>query len=439
LSSKISKTTGVETLRSTFSFIRGNVLVLIVCRCLWRLSNSIAWPYFSLYILALGGSPSTIGLVNAIGGLAGLILYPLGGYLADHEGRVKLVGVATYFSALSFSFFIFAQDWTMLAGGRFFRQLILFYSPALTAIMADSLPPGRRGIGFATAMAIPGAVGIMAPYIGGYMIDLYGGGDAGVRSAMRICYAASLFIGLLVATIRLRFLKETLERSDSRASPRNVLSLLRASYASMLESMRWMSRTLWSLALIEVVTIFFVSIAAPFWVVYVTDIIGLTPSQWGTLMLILGIVRISLSIPVGYIVDRYGSRRLIIVAMALAPIPVFLFIFCKTFLEVLAVLLLLGFVNTIIWPAFSTLLANLVPRERRGRLLSILGRGIAISWGGVWAGGFIVFIPMSLGTLIGGYIYEANPMFPWLILGGALVLCLILSIMYIHEPENPEE
>lgn len=426
-------------MQSTFSFLKGNIRVLIVCRSLWRISNSIVMPYFSLYILALGGTPATVGLVNAIGSLAGLILYPVGGYIADLKGRVKFVGVATYFSALGFSFFILAQDWTMLAAGRFFRQLILFYVPALTAIMADSLPPNQRGLGFATAMAIPGAVGIIAPYLGGYLIDFYGGGDTGVKSAMRICYTASIIIGILVATGRLRFLKETVKESSSSVSLWNIPLLLKASYTSMLESMKWMSKTLWSVAIIEVVTVFFVSIAAPFWIIYATMIIGLTASQWGSLVLLSGIVQMSLSIPVGYLVDRYSSRLMIIVAMALAPIPVFLFPFCDTFLEVLALLLLLSFVNTIIWPAYSTLMANVIPREKRGRLLSILGRGIAISWQRVWGGGFIVFLPMSIGTLIGGYIYEADPKYPWLILGGALILCLILTIRYIREHDKPEK
>jgi MFS family permease len=61
---------------------------------------SIAWPFFPLYIGALGGSVTEIGLVYALGGLAGLILYPVGGYIADHKGRVRLVANATYLFAL---------------------------------------------------------------------------------------------------------------------------------------------------------------------------------------------------------------------------------------------------------------------------------------------------------------------------------------------------
>jgi len=72
-----------------FGFLRGNVLVMTVCECVWRSSIDIIWPFLSLYVLDLGGSYETIGLIMALGNLASLIFYPLGGYIADYQGRIK--------------------------------------------------------------------------------------------------------------------------------------------------------------------------------------------------------------------------------------------------------------------------------------------------------------------------------------------------------------
>jgi len=211
---------------------------------------SLAWPFFPLYIEALGGSATEIGLVYALGGLAGLILYPVGGYIADHRGRVKLVSIATYLFALSFIPFIIAQNWVMLAVGYFTQQLVLFYMPAVNAIMADSLPVHRRGIGFATITAIPQAVGLLSPFIGGYLIDhVFGGGIDGLTVAMRISYTAGIAIGLLVAVIRLKFLQETLKKSDSTVSLHNIPLLLKTSYIHLSKSLKWMSQTLRSIAI----------------------------------------------------------------------------------------------------------------------------------------------------------------------------------------------
>jgi len=181
--------------------------VLTVCRTVWSVSQSIAWPYFSLFVLALGGSAKEIGLITAIGGMAGLILYPVGGYVADRRGRVRLVGLSTFLYAFSILFSAVAWRWEVLALGQFIQGLVTFYVPAMNAIMADSLPPGQRGIGFATTMAIPGAVGIIMPYVGGHLIDNVYGGE--LLPAMRISYSISFVLGLVVATVRTKFLKET--------------------------------------------------------------------------------------------------------------------------------------------------------------------------------------------------------------------------------------
>ena len=205
--------------------------MLTVCRTVWSISQSIAWPYFSLFVLALGGSTKEIGLITAIGGMAGLILYPVGGYVADRRGRVRLVGLSTFLYAFSILFSAVAWRWEVLALGQFIQGLVTFYVPAMNAIMADSLPPGQRGIGFATTMAIPGAVGIIMPYVGGHLIDNVYGGE--VLPAMRISYSISFVLGIVVAIVRTKFLKETLSSDISDISVDNLPLLLKESYKSV--------------------------------------------------------------------------------------------------------------------------------------------------------------------------------------------------------------
>lgn len=140
----------------------------------------------------------------------------------------------------------------------------------------------------------------------------------------------------------------------------------------------------------------------------------------------------------GYLVDRSGTRRTILLAMLLAPVPIIMFPFCQTFLDVLLTLIILGFVNALVWPASATLIANAVPQGKRGRILSILGQGLSIGWGGAWVSGFLLFIPITVGSLLGGYIYTADPQYPWFVLSLSLILCFILSIRFIHEPKKTE-
>jgi MFS family permease len=430
----------LEKMRSTFSFMQGNVLVLTVCRVLWTASLSMTWPFFSPYVRALGGSDVEIGLIYAIGGLGGLILFPVGGFIADHRGRVKLTAIATYALALTHIFFIIAQDWVALAIGMFVQELFIFYLPAMSAIMADSLPPRKRGIGFATVSAIPQSVGLFATIIGGYVISyVFGGGAEGVATAMRIFFAVALAVGLLVATIRLKFLKETLKKSDLSVPLHNIPLLLKASYQNLFESFKWMSPTLWSITIITILITLFTNVAGPFWAVFAIEVIGLTAYEWALLVFLDGAIRIALSIPLGHLVDLYGTRRTILLSMLLAPIPIMLFPFCQNFLQVLPTVVILAIVNVLIWPASATLIANAVPRERRGRLLSILGAGLSIGLGGgMFTAGFLLYIPRILGSIIGGYVYAANPRHPWFILAISLIFCFVLSLRFIHEAEKKE-
>lgn len=101
----------VALLSDIREIMRGNVLVLTVCSSLWRISIDIIWSYIGLYVIALGGEYETIGQVMAIGNLASTLLYPLGGYIADYEGRIKIMAYMTYVYAFTFSIFVFTSSW----------------------------------------------------------------------------------------------------------------------------------------------------------------------------------------------------------------------------------------------------------------------------------------------------------------------------------------
>jgi MFS family permease len=91
-------------------------------------------------------------------------------------------------------------------------------------------------------------------------------------------------------------------------------------------------------------------------------------------------------------------------------------------------------------PAFSTIIANMIPRNRRGRLYSLMGeRGITISLGNFWGGGFLIFPPAALGALTGGYIYKYNNTLPWVITSLALVIAFLLVYVFVHEPDTAQE
>jgi len=379
-------------------------------------------------------------LVNSVGVIAGMMIEPLGGYLADRKGRVRLVGIATNLYALSYIFYIIAQDWRALAVGQFFHQLFLFYTPALNAILADSLPPGTRGRGFALERTFPAALSIIAPYIGGVVIMYFGGENEGLIPAMRLCYTVALIVGLFVAAIRLKYLKETLSGDTPPLSMSDVPRVLKESYTSVIDTIKWMPSSFRSIVILQVVQSLFIAMAAPFWVLYAKEAIGLTALSWGTLMLFSGISSLLLTIPVGFYVDKYGSRRIILLSIALALICVFLFLNASSFLGAGFALILLSVSNTMVNPSFASIIADTIQKERRGRVYALIGeQGIQVSTSRVPSGGFLLVVPASLGSLLGGYLYTVDRRSPFIVLIVALFLCLFITHRFIKEPEEAEK
>ena len=56
----------LRALRDDLSVLRGNFLVLMVTWVLWRFAFRMVMPYGSLYIRALGATPTVLGLMNSI-------------------------------------------------------------------------------------------------------------------------------------------------------------------------------------------------------------------------------------------------------------------------------------------------------------------------------------------------------------------------------------
>jgi MFS family permease len=420
--------------RDWFGFMRGNVLVMTICECVWRSTIDIIWPFLSLYVLELGGSYETIGLIMAAGNLASMIFYPLGGYIADYQGRIKLISYMTFAYGAGFLIPAFTKTWQWLAVGMFVQSIFTFYFPARQALIADSIPPEKRGIGFATAAAIPSAFGIASPFVGGWLIENFG-----IARAMRGLYFSGFFIAAGVALFRVKALRETVENPRTLDfSLGGIPGLVAESYRSVAQILREVPRRLWSLSLLVSFCVFFASLVSSFWIVRASEVIGLSAPQWGTVMLVSGAVSVVLGIPAGILVDRFSKKWVAGVCLMLGAVQTYLFLLCTTFEHVAILAAFTTLTNAFLNPAFQSLFADMTPREQRGRVLATIGGGGIWLMRGAWGSGVLGRTTQTLGSFLSGYLYRFDNSLPWLVLSVALLVLGGAFIVFVKEPERAE-
>jgi MFS family permease len=417
-------------LKSIREIMRGNLLVFTLGDAVRQLSMFVTFPYFSLYVVALEGSPVDIGIVNSLRPLLSLFIYPIAGYLSDRYNRVRIIAITGYLTSTLWLVFMLAPDWRVLALGNLLLGAMTFYFPAANSLMADSLPENRRGAGYSLWIAIPSAFGIISPYIGGYLTTAWG-----VIPAMRFLYAATFIASLCIATMNLRFLKdETKHRSE--AGNESIESVVMNSYRDIFKVLQWLPRNLKIYTLILATSFFFNNLTSSYWVIYAIDVIGLDKLQWGFALLITSLVNVLLLLPAGTLVDKIGAKRALTLALFASSIPLILFPYSRGLWGVAINITLVSIVSTFLISSAPAYMAESVPPQMRGRVMAALGQGmLLINMRGVGTGGpgmgAVLTIPTIIGSLLGGFIYQISPQLPWLLMGTAMIISASISALFI--------
>jgi len=405
-------------IKNEFSFMRGNLLTLIVSWLFVYFTFSLVFSFESPYFRELGAPPLVIGLMGSVGAaVLGLVRIP-GGYITDKYGRKQIIVTMTFAIAISYLFYIFAPDWRFVLIGMIISNLSLIYQPALDAILADSIPPEKRGMGYAATNVVPNIPTIIAPATAGFLVETHG-----LVPGMRIVYTIVFFCLMAAAVIRLLFLRETLQ-NPQKIKLGEMKAAFRNSIGAIAEALKYMPASLKFLTIAFLVSAFEEPMFRMFTSLYVFDVIRVSKIEWGLVNTASVATTLILGFPLGKLIDRFGRRKSIILAYLLfVPSSVF-FIFCGTFSQLLIIYLMFAIGGSILYPAYSALLADMIPKEKRGR---IMGTIVTLN--------ILATVPASA---LGGFLYGVSPAYPFvfaIILG--TTVCLII-LFTVKEPKIRE-
>lgn len=419
-------------------FLRGNVLVFMITMVLGQFGRNMAFPYASLYVLALGGKPEHVGLVNSITPLAGLIVFPIAGYFADIRGRVRLIALAMAYSGFLNILQALAPTWQILAWNALFQGFLVVQFPASSALMADSLAPKDRVRGIATMNGIAGGIGLIAPYLAGAIVT-----RLGAEMGMRLLYGALALFNLVSAAISWRFLQETTSPQQSRLDWKRLGQLVKSAYVEIPSLLKNLSPSLRALGGISALSFVANALAGPFWVVYAIERVGLTAEQWGLILLIETALLNLAYIPAAAWIDRLGRARTLHLSLILTTTLTPLFVLARGFWPILLIRMAFALGNAFFMPACLALMADSTPREMRGRVMGAIGNGtvmLGATMGGTGGPGlgFLIIPPLMAASLASGLLYVQNAALPWFAATVALMLAIFLALRFVRDPHHPE-
>jgi MFS family permease len=427
----------IRELKNRFSFMKGNLTILTIRQVVGMFFRRMVLSYASLFVLAVGGNSSQIGIINSLRPLAGLLMFPIAGYLTDRRSRVKIIVIADILNVITMLFFVLAPSWEWIAVGSLLQGFMVVSFPPTSAILADSLEPRNRGIGIATMGTIANAVSMFSPYIAATVLLMYGD-----NVGMRVLYSLLGLQFVFSATLTHRKLFDTHKIDSSEPMP-SVLVILKNTYGGIPDLLRNTSKSVVALGVVVLMGFVSNGISSPFWVVYATEIIGLTKIEWGVILLYESILKVVLTIPSGMVADKLGRTKSLTAAMVVSLVSLPALIFANGYFSVLLIRLGAATAGALFLPASTALMADYVPRQLRGNVMAAFGRGSVMigATGGGTGGpgmGYLFVLPVMASSIVGGYLYNMNPVYPWYAVAVATVVQLICVILFIRDPEKAQ-
>jgi len=397
-------------------FFQGNILVLAISSGIGSLGGFVG-VYSSKYFVQIGGNLLTVGLLASAASLIQFFTLSIGGFLADYYGRRKVIVFAALSGAFFPLFYAFVQDWRVFGALTLLATIGTIANPATHAIMADSIPPEKRTRGIASLQVVSTLPSAMSPLIGGWLIQNYG-----LENGFRIaCIYAAVFTFVSAIPIFV-LLKETLHLKVVKNPD---FPLRDALFGFAKPSAYPQPSSLKALMLSYALVMLANGAVSQYYIFYATGVAGLTEFEWGSVVGLQLLLASVLKIPGGWLSDRVGKRKIMIISLLTTVPMILLFTLSRSLIQVMVAALLLVAVGIYYAPAYEALQADLTPRQMRGRTTSL--------WLMVGA------VSAAIGAPVGGYAFQTfGPAVPFYIFAIAELVAMLLLILMAKEPKTKE-
>jgi len=377
-----------------------NVGIASLAVFLFGLGEELWKRFLPKYLEVLGAGTPIIGFFGTAENLLDALYQYPGGWLADHLGRRRSFLIFVVLASIGYIIYLISPTWPFVFIGLIFVMgWQSMASPAIFAVIGDSLPRERRAMGFTLQSILKRVPTVIAPIVGGALI-------------VRLGIVNGIHVGLLV-TLVFAALTLSLVSRINLSVPSNHAANIRTVWRSFHSALK-------RLLISDVIIRTCEGMTGVFVVLYVTNVHGVGIGGFGILIAIQMVTSILVYIPAGKIADRIGRKPFVIatfLSFALFPLAI---IAASNFVFLIAAFVV-GGLREIGEPARKAMIVDFARDDVRARSVGLyyLVRSLSI----------------TPAAAIGGLLWKLMPQAPFITAGligmvGTIVFALTVEERY---------
>jgi MFS family permease len=399
------KTAGRVAWLRDFLSLERNVTIASGAVFLLGFGEELWKKFLPKYLEALGASVPMISLFGTAEDFFDAVYQYPGGWIADRFGRRRALFFFLGLACAGYFVYLFGPSWPFAFLGL---ALVMGWqsmaSPAIFAVIGDSLPKEKRAMGFTIQSILKRVPVMIAPVVGGVIIASRGI-VSGVHLGLIITFALAALTALIIRFINIAHLPHP------EANIFGVWDSLQAGLKRLLISDIFI-RTCEGMADVLII-------------LYITNVLHVSFARFGTLIAVSTITTLLIYLPAAKAADRIGRRPFIIAtfcAFALYPLAI---VAAHNFAG-LVIAFIIGGLREIGEPARKAMIVDFAEPRLRARTVGLyyLLRSLTI----------------TPAAAIGGLLWKVSPQTPFVIAGTFGVAGGFIFIATVREQlvQNPE-
>ncbi len=363
-----------------YKSLSGNVLALSIVSLLNDTSSEIIYPLLPAFLfLTLGATPLAIGLIEGFAESVASLLKLFSGYLSDKFDKRKLpVFVGYSLAAVMRPLLAFVTSWQQVLFVRMTDRVGKGIRGApRDAILAASVPPEKRGLAFGFNRAFDHLGAVLGPIVA-FILLYYLASDSQnptARDYRQVFLFASIpvVLGLFVIIFFVH------EKKDKQVIPEIEKPKIKLSLKEFDGNFK---------RFLVVIALFTLSNSTDAFLLLRAEQAGISLTVIPLLWMALHISKVISSLIFGDLSDKIGRRKLIFAGWILYALVYCGFAFVSQAWQALALFLIYGIYFGLTEGAEKALVADLVPKEKRGTAYGFynLAFGITVFPASLWFG-----------------------------------------------------